>query len=1060
MNVGTPPGRVETAGRRSRFRWFVSIACFLFSGASSLLFQTVWTQQFGLVFGASELAAVAVLAAFMSGLALGSYRGGIWSARSLRPLFSYGLVEAAIGLYALALPWLIGLAARAQQLVFEIDGFESARGVAWRTGFQLLGAGLLLLPPTFLMGASLPLLVRSGARQEGEVGGRIGWLYAANTVGAAAGALVTGFFLLPHLGVGRAAYVGIALNFAVAFLAVAASRGESRSTAGRTVETSNEEAGPVEPSRFSGAVAVAAVAGALALGQEIVCARLFTFALGSSVCALSTMLATFLLAIAVGTAIAARFATTAQKADRALPVALFIAGAANAMAMAGADQMPRFLDSDILHATPLASATLFAFVLMFPGAAALGTCFPLAARARTRGGESASRATGLVLAANTVGAVVGVTAVGLLLLPALGFGPLARLLSCLTLATAALAGMRDRRSLAIAAVALAVVLALRGPSTPWALLKTSPTAVLAGEKADAGGPARPRGRFTFAGPLEFAGFGQSSTVLLQKDGLEWRLSTNGLPESAVQPPGGRIARYAVARWLTLLPTALRAEVPRLLVVGLGAGHSLMNLPESVRTIDVVELEPEVLRANREISRYRDVDPLSDPRVRVHLGDARTTLALSRERFDAIVSQPSHPWTVGSASLFTAEFFSLVRTRLKPEGVFVQWIGTDFVDAPLVRSLLATLRGVFRHVECYRIAAGGALLFAASDQALLDPSIARIAIERDAAHWSPLGVESVEDVFLARLLDDEGTRHFSTGGTTNRDLENRLQTEAPKLIRRPADPAILEQALSPFDSLRELPAGLDGSYVVRRLLERGSPVRALRVATELADGSSRRAAFAWIDRGNGVSRRADNSTLIAMAETAGGQPGADEVAIRLLALSESSPGAEGRADRNAGLEAVAAGDRAAEVVVEAWRALAADGAADGPGLEDRLASVPPLHPLRDSARVADIALRRRSGEKSEVETAIREIDTLLARRPSARNVVVRAELGLAARNRWVALASLDELARILPANPAERQALVRRAQALLREVQEISPPSAGLEKRAEEELGALFLALAR
>ena len=160
------------------------------------------------------------------------------------------------------------------------------------------------------------------------------------------------------------------------------------------------------------------------------------------------------------------------------------------------------------------------------------------------------------------------------------------------------------------------------------------------------------------------------------------------------------------------------------------------VPSTVESIDVIELEPEVLAANQWVAAKRATDPLADPRVRVHIGDARGVLQLTEKRYDAIVSQPSHPWTAGASHLYTREFFSLVRSHLKPDGVFVQWIGLNFVDEALLRSLAATLVDVFGHVEVYQLGAAPGLLFAASAEPLAYLESARRALQATPGRIRP------------------------------------------------------------------------------------------------------------------------------------------------------------------------------------------------------------------------------------------------------------------------------------------------------------------------------------
>src|SRR5262249_42604768 len=190
-------------------------------------------------------------------------------------------------------------------------------------------------------------------------------------------------------------------------------------------------------------------------------------------------------------------------------------------------------------------------------------------------------------------------------------------------------------------------------------------------------------------------------VLATDQHYAFALRSNGLPEAGITRPGPWRNRNPLTRWLTALPVLARPELRSLLLIGLGGGTAIEVVPPSVERIDAIQLEPEVLAAHRRVARERWRDPLADPRVHVHLNDARNALLLARRaRFDAIVSQPSHPWAGGAAHLYTREFFDLVKSRLAADGVFVQWIGLPFVDEALFRSLLATLSATLAHAEGY------------------------------------------------------------------------------------------------------------------------------------------------------------------------------------------------------------------------------------------------------------------------------------------------------------------------------------------------------------------------
>ncbi|RIK94615.1 MAG: hypothetical protein DCC71_23440, partial [Proteobacteria bacterium] len=807
--------------------WLALLACFFASGFAALLYQTAWTREFGAVFGTSELAVATVLAAYMGGLACGAALAGRFASRARRPVLAYGVLELGIALAALAVPLAIRGATALQ--VALLGGRElpaDAGGVA-SASFYLACAFVILLVPTTLMGATLPLLARHAVRSDREVGPRIGTLYAVNTAGAIGGTLVCGFLLLPALGLRGTVWIGVATNALVFLLAALVERAlPARKQLEAARAAAREALAP--PLRHARAILpIALLSGAVSFAYEVLWTRLLGHVLGGSIYAFATMLASVLVGIAIGGALGARFATQPRAAARGFAWAQLATALLAIAAFRALDWVPALAAwIGAGSSADLAANAALAMAILVPPALAIGTTFPFAVRVLARGPEDASPASARVYAWNTAGAITGSIAAGFFVLPALGYaGTLAAAAGAnllLAVAAALLAGSRGTA----AAVALAVaLLAFARPSEPWRLLRTSP---LSG---------RPTG-----GDVTYFAVGRAATVLvLRRDGRQ-DLRTNGLPESSFQPRGSRPGTELVAPWLSALPAAARPELARLMVVGLGGGLAVEDVPAHVGRVDIVELEPEVVEANRAFAAWRREDPLADPRIDVRTNDARSALLLSDARYDAIVSQPSHPWGAGASHLYTREFFALAKSRLAPGGVFVQWIGLSFVDEDLLRSLLATLLDVFPHVRVYRPQPMGAL-FLASD--------APIDVERSALRAIPLsrddfartGVVAAEDFAASLSLDERGARALAQGAEISTDDRNRLATRSPKVLGSPLGPAGADRLFAAHDPMRPPPPELDASYLVRRMAAFGAVERAAAVAAAVADPGDRVAASA-------------------------------------------------------------------------------------------------------------------------------------------------------------------------------------------------------------------------
>jgi spermidine synthase len=850
----------------------ILLVCFVLSGFAGLLYETAWLREFAVVFGTSELAVAAVLAAYMAGLAVGAAVGGPLAARVRRPVLAYGCLELAIALSALAVPWAVGAS---RHLLVAVLGGQAAPPDASGPGGSLLhlaAAFVILAVPTGCMGATLPVLARFAVRRAEQIGGRVGLLYAANTAGAVAGALVTAFVLLPWLGQQGTILVGVGAN-AVAFVAalvVARCAGE-RAPASTPVPSA-----PRPSARAAAILPIMLVSGAVAFTYEVLWTRLLGHVLGGSIAAFATMLASFLAGIAVGSAIASRLARDRRRAVGGLVVAQAGAAGLGALVFRLLDRLPALAETlgAGAHASLAANGVLAAAAMLLP-TLCLGATFPFAVRVLApevpgddpaRVGAGAGRASARVYAWNTVGAIVGAVGAGFVLIPALGFAGTAAL-ACganLLLAVACLGVLPDRpaRGLVGASVALAIVAVIVLPSQPpHRLLRYSP---LLGELP--------------SGAIVSVGVGRSATVLMLAHDETFELRTNGMPEARISRRGG-VPGWEWTRWLTALPALARPEAESVLVVGLGGGVTLSGAPPAVRAIDVIEIEPGVVAANRAIAALRRDDPLADPRVRVVVNDARSAMALTTRRYDVVVSQPSHPWTAGASHLYTREFLALVRERLAPGGVFVQWMNSRFVDEALFRTLGATLLDAFPHVRLHN-PYPDMLVFLASDEPIdAERGLAGMT-PATRSHFARLGLRSAEDVAATLLLDGAGLRATCGGAAINTDDRNRLATRARRAFRDSLGPDGTTRLAAPHDALGSDPrvgTTLDLGAVVRRLLatdmhERaaalvdGDPVRAWPLAARAETAAAVTAARMHADDGAWSSLRGLDAALAAARPT--------------------------------------------------------------------------------------------------------------------------------------------------------------------------------------------------
>jgi len=383
-------GQSKASRVKTEPRFALVSICFFLSGFAALIYQTVWTQRFALVFGTSELAVATVLAAYMGGLAAGAAAASRLVHKIRRPVLAYALLELGIALSALVVPTAIGAATALYVSLFGgVAQLPDAGGLAFAL-FYLGCSFAILLVPTALMGATLPILARQAARRASEIGPRIGLLYAINTAGAVGGTLVAGFVLLPALGLRATVWVGVAANACVFVAAALLARG-----AGQV------EGRPAASAAGSGSRAgrwilpVVLVSGAISFTYEVLWSRLLGHLLGGSVYGFATMLASFLAGIALGSAVASRFATDSERSARGFAWAQLGAAALSLLAFASANQMPALFQALVTGGAPFADAAVAAATLL-PGALCIGATLPFAVRVLARSEADAAAATGRV----------------------------------------------------------------------------------------------------------------------------------------------------------------------------------------------------------------------------------------------------------------------------------------------------------------------------------------------------------------------------------------------------------------------------------------------------------------------------------------------------------------------------------------------------------------------------------------------------------------------------------------------------------------------------------------
>ena len=656
-------------------------ALFAASGAAGLIYQVAWVRAFGLVFGSSVPSASLVTATFLAGLGLGGWLAGAWADRHPRRLLR-GWAALELGIAALGtavtlgLPQLLPVSAAVSSYAPTAEGWAA---LTWGSHLARVGiAAVTILPSAMAMGATLPLLVRHEAGSTEGAGRAVASLMAANTAGAAMGALLTDTLLVQTLGVAGAQQLAVAINVGLAASAWKRARPEDPTPR----EAPPEQ--PWAPWRLQGALFLA---GACAMGLELVWFRFLAGALGPYRAVFSVLLALMLLAQALGAAAAGQWLRYRLRADRGLALTQALVVTA---ALGGLWAFDPYTVLERQHAVveayraagPWGQAWLLHGVnartiagLMGLSALAMGATFPLA-NALAQGDPSrVGRRVGGLYLATTSGNVVGALATGFLALPGLGMQSTTLLLATAGLLAGALV-VRDRASsvaLAPGVVALAAFATLPADTVLWASF--------------------PHGRAQQEPLLEVREGLEQVLVVTGEPGGPARLWTSGHPMTSTTPHAQRYMR-AMAH----VPLLLRDAPRDALVICVGAGNTVhaASLHPTIERVDAVDLSADVLAVLPHFA-HAHGGVLHDEAVHAYVNDGRHHLLMQPPAtYDLITLEPPPLAAAGVSSLYSRDLYALAADRLRPDGILSQWLPAYQVPEDDVRSLVRSFVEVFPH----------------------------------------------------------------------------------------------------------------------------------------------------------------------------------------------------------------------------------------------------------------------------------------------------------------------------------------------------------------------------
>jgi spermidine synthase len=755
---------------------------FIGSGCAALIYEIVWFQLLQLAIGSSAISLGVLLGTFMGGMCLGSLLLPRYVSAQEHPLRVYAKIELGIAAFGVVVLFLIPLVDK----LYEAVATFGLSGVVPRA----IVAALCLLPPTLLMGASLPAIARwMEATPQGV--SWLGFFYGGNIVGAVFGCLLAGFYLLRVYDMGIATYAAVAINIVVGLLALAlASRAPYTPPVGTTVKP--------EPVPGKRAVFIAiALSGMCALGAEVVWTRLLAMMMGATVYTFSIILAVFLIGLGLGSTVGATLGRDVAKARTALGWAqLLAAGGILWTAYMLADSLPYWPVNPLLATSAWFNFQIDlarAFWTVLPPAIMWGASFPLAMSAVSGPGQDSARVAGETYAANTVGAIFGALLFSVVFVPMMGTQNAQRLLASLAILSALIAltpmlrqsvranGQTWAAALVIVALGAAVAL-IRGLSpVPWLPLAYGRRAITT----------------TGAGEPLYIGEGMNSSIVIsQLPGGQRYFHVSGKVEASTEPFDMRLQRM-----LGHISALSHRDPKSVLIVGFGAGVTAGSFTRysGMQKIVICEMEPLIPPAATKYFGPENYEVLNDKRTEVHYDDARHFVLTTPQKFDIITSDPIHPWVKGAATLYSKEYFEIAKQHLNPGGVITQWVPLYESDLATVKSEIATFFDVFPNATIWANNIDGegydVVLLGQAEPTKIDIDQVQQRMDREPSvsqSLSQVQINSAAELFSTFAGQAPDMHDWTAGAAINRDLNLRLQYLAGMGANNQNAPLIMQE----------------------------------------------------------------------------------------------------------------------------------------------------------------------------------------------------------------------------------------------------------------------------
>ena len=763
----------------SRHRGWPLLALFFLSGAGALTYQVIWVRMLGLTFGVSAFAVATVLASFMAGLALGNWYFGARAGAADNPLRLYAALEFGIGLYGALFPALLVLVKSAYLHCDPNAGF------ALTSAIRVVLSCAILIPPTMLMGGTLPAAGAYFIRLREEVGRPVGHLYAANNIGAALGCLAAGFVLIMWLGVLGTLYLAVSINLIVGLIAWR--MGAARMDPARAAQPADRPAAcdqdnPIVPIRLRRLMlGLFAIEGFVALAYEVVWIRILSASvLVNSVYSFSIVAASCILGLSLGSWIIARFVD--GKRDliawfAAIEIAVGICSALLLTIFSGLPSVRGVAEIGSHGGFWLRNVGIevaLALCVLLAPATLMGMLFPLVVKLCAGGRTDAAHAIGAAGGLNTLGSIAGSLAGAFVLTPVLGMYHAVLLLSCVNLllgiaaiAADALIAARKRFVIATGVCVAAAALALVTPNT--AVFWRNPGAP--GNK------------------LVYYQEDYAATVSVVEGqsprGPVRTLDVDGIPVAGTDFMLRTTQKMQAHIPLLLYESSTGHCAADILAVGLGSGGTGYSaLTHDSVMVTCVELAPAVAAAARTCFADVNHDVFSNPRYRLVFDDGRNFVASTRERYDAILTESVHPIYAGNASLYTRDYFAACRQKLTANGVVSVWLPIYRISREDFKTVLNTFQSVFPHCTVWfttNSLSRQVLLIGSMRPLSIDIDVWRRCVNHPAVRndLAELRLDDAYTLLDFMLMSEDDIREYAGDAPLHTDNRPRLEFSALK-----------------------------------------------------------------------------------------------------------------------------------------------------------------------------------------------------------------------------------------------------------------------------------------